>query len=195
VSTEKSGELASRLTFQDPNAESHLNLSARFLRLARFLLSRRVVSFISTILTLALCALSLPPLAEASLGGDAQSVASDSNALSARSGSPESHERYTVTTLQADSTTVREYADLSGHIFAVAWDGLTQPDLSTLLGPLYDEYQQESGKQEHVAGRRNSRGVASRNVVVQTSGHMRRQTGRAYLHAKIPAGVSVAEIK
>jgi hypothetical protein len=41
-------------------------------------------------------------------------------------------------------TSVREYADAGGTVFAVAWDGPTKPDLNQLPGQYFAEYENRS---------------------------------------------------
>lgn len=130
----------------------------------------------------------------ATLGEEAASIARDRTALSAVKKSSTSHTRYTVQEVASDATTVREYLNPSGVVFAVAWNGMVHPDLTTLLGSYASEYRAAKRQAARQHGQRRSRVAASR-VTVETWGHMRDLRGRAYLPALLPEGVSVDEIQ
>ena len=134
-----------------------------------------------------------PRQARATLGEGADSVARDRHALSAAAPTITSHANYTVQEVISDAATVREYLNLSGVVFAVAWNGMAHPDLSTLLGSYATEYQNAKRQTPRKHGERRSKVQASR-VIVETWGHMRNLQGRAYLPALLPEGVSVNEI-
>jgi hypothetical protein len=101
---------------------------------------------------------------------------------------------YTVHEIRSESTTVREYVTPSGIVFAIAWNGRTHPDLTSLLGSYAGEYKDALQRTLREPGRR-SRTVKTDRVVVEKWGHMRNLQGRAYAPALIPPGVSIDEIK
>ena len=144
-------------------------------------------------LVLLVISLPLPRQAQATLGEGADSVARDRQALSAVSKTTSSHANYTVQEVTTESATIREYLNLSGVVFAVAWNGLAHPDLNTLLGSFAGEYRAAKRQTERKRGQRRSR-VQSGQVIVETWGHMRNLQGRAYLPALLPEGVSANEI-
>ena len=145
-------------------------------------------------LAIAIAAVAWLPRAEAALGEAASSIESDGRALTAARRGVAAHPRFTVETLQSDSATVREYVSPAGVVFAVAWDGLAQPDLTPLLGAHAGEYRAALEGTPRIRGRRSQRVVAE-NVVVETWGHMRHLQGRAYLPALLPGGVTIDDIK
>ncbi len=130
----------------------------------------------------------------AALGEPADSIASDQKALSALRSSSTAHKNYTVQVVGSDAVTVREYISPSGIVFGVAWNGMTRPDLTQLLGTYFTEYQQARKQAPPKPGRRFSR-VKTDRVIVETWGHMRNLQGRAYAPALIPSGVTIDEIK
>ena len=145
-------------------------------------------------LSLTLTVLAAVPQAQATLGESADSVESDRNALSAARGATTTSPGYTVHEVRSETTTVREYVSLSGVVFGIAWNGLTHPDLTPLLGSYTYEYQKALGQVPRQPGRRHVQ-VKTDRVVVEKYGHMRNLQGRAYAPALIPQGVSVDEIK
>lgn len=88
---------------------------------------------------------------------------------------------------------VREYLDPAGAVFAVTWSGPVVPDLQQLLSGYYSEYSAALAKLSPAELRRSGN-VALQDLVVQSSGHLRAYAGRAYLPARLPAGVSPAQI-
>jgi len=135
-----------------------------------------------------------PRQALATLGEPATSVESDSKVLSARQRTTTTRTAYTVQEVVSDANTVREYITPAGIVFAIAWNGLTHPDLAPLLGSYVGEYRQALRQTPRKPGRRSHQ-VRANGVVVEKWGHMRNLQGRAYAPALIPPGVSVDEIK
>ena len=137
--------------------------------------------------------LTLPRQTLATLGEGAASVTQDRQALSATRKATTTHANYTVQEVATDATTIREYLNLSGVVFAVAWNGIVHPDLTTILGSYDSEYRAAKRQAPRTHGQKRSK-VESSRVIVETWGHMRNLQGRAYLPALLPEGVSVDEI-
>ena len=95
-----------------------------------------------------------------------------------------------------NGTTVREYVSRShGLVFAVTWRGPFVPDMKQLLGNYFSQYRQAVRAQhENQVGIRPLR-ISSPRLVVETAGHMRAFSGRAYDPALMPSGVSVDDIR
>ena len=132
--------------------------------------------------------------AKATLGESADSVESDRNVLSAVQGISTIAPAYTIHEVRSEATTVREYVSPSGVVFGIAWNGLTHPDLTSLLGSYTNEYKKALGQVQRQPGRRHVH-VKTDRVVVEKWGRMRDLQGRAYVPSLIPQGVSVDEIK
>ena len=130
----------------------------------------------------------------ATLGEPAASVESDRKALSAGERVTSARAGYTVQEVVSDANSVREYISPAGIVFAIAWNGLTHPDLAPLLGAYVGEYRQALRQTPRKPGRRSLQ-VKGNRVVVEKWGHMRNLQGRAYAPALIPSGVNVDEIK
>jgi hypothetical protein len=132
--------------------------------------------------------------AQATLGESVASVESDRKAFSAVRHTTLTRNGYTVQELKSDANVVREYISSSGVVFAIAWNGLSHPDLTTLLGTYVGEYQQALQQTASHKGKRYLQVKANR-IVVEKWGHMRNLQGRAYIPTLIPSGVSINEIK
>jgi uncharacterized protein DUF2844 len=148
--------------------------------------------FVSTSIGVALIAVAVAPAARASLGGTEATVETDRLAIGATRRTLASG-RFTVHELQSPSgTTVREFVSPAGTVFAVAWQGSTLPDLRQLLGAHFDEYVAASATRRT---RRSPVFIELPGLVVQSSGHLRAFTGRAYLPGALPPGVSSEEVR
>jgi hypothetical protein len=132
--------------------------------------------------------------AHATLGEKATSIAKDRKALSAVKRGTTAFEKYSVQEMASDASTVREYVNADGMVFAVAWNGMTHPNLTSLLGSYADDYGTAKRQQPRRHGQKRSK-VQGEQVVVETWGHMRDLRGRAYLPSLLPEGVAVNEIK
>jgi len=131
----------------------------------------------------------------AALGGDATSVQLDQSQMK---GSLHSAQKatYAVHEITAPTgTVVREYVSPTGKVFGVAWQGPFVPDLQQLLGTYFDQYSKaaKSAKQAHVG--RQPLFIQQPGLVVQTGGHMRSYTGRAYVPEMLPQGVIADAIR
>jgi hypothetical protein len=101
---------------------------------------------------------------------------------------------YSIKETTLDSgTVVREYVGAGGAVFAVAWSGPFMPDLRTLLGAQFATLTAENAARPR--GRRGQLRVARADVVIESGGHMRAWSGRAWLTGALPAGVDSAVIE
>jgi hypothetical protein len=132
--------------------------------------------------------------AQATLGETAESVESDIRNLTAVRGADTVRNSYTVQEIRYGETAVREYVSPPGVVFGIAWNGLTHPDLTQLLGPYLGEYE-EALRQSTGTGDRSRFELKTKRLVVEKWGHMRNLQGRAYAPELIPSGVKVDEIR
>lgn len=129
----------------------------------------------------------------ASLGGPISSIESDRQALNGQIRTS-SHGNYSISDISQDGTTVHEYRRTDGTVFAVSWRGLTQPDLSVILGSYYQEYR-DADLPRSTRQARGARVIRSDNLVMERSGHMRDVRGKAYVPALLPQGFKAEEIQ
>lgn len=101
--------------------------------------------------------------------------------------------RYFSSTEKA--TTIREYLDENGFVYAISWQGPRTPNLNVLLGRFYGEYAIASAMTPRIRGHRNSRAVASANIEIRFFGHMRDFRGVAYIKGQLPANVNWVELQ
>jgi hypothetical protein len=101
---------------------------------------------------------------------------------------------YTVSQKALDSgTTVREYLDAQGNVFAVSWSGPFLPDLKEILGEHFETLAAQQRNQR--AGGRSPLHIRQSDVVIDSEGHMGAFQGRAWLPAQLPAGFDPQAIK
>lgn len=141
----------------------------------------------------ALLMLALPFSASATLGESATSTETDRVSMNASMRMVPAT-KYTVHEIQTPSgTTVREYVSAAGTVFAVAWQGPVMPDLRQTLGGYFDRYTAAAAAGRHASHRHIA--VRESDLVVQSNGHMRSFSGRAYLPQLLPQGVAIEEIQ
>jgi hypothetical protein len=141
-----------------------------------------------------LIVVAIPNRAQARLGGSVESIETDRKSFSAVQRSVTSDAAYTVHTIDNGATVIREYASPEGVVFAIVWEGTRTPDLPTLLGSYFGQYNQALADTPRAPGARHL-SVQADDVVVQKWGQVGSVRGRAYAPALIPNGVSIDEIK
>jgi uncharacterized protein DUF2844 len=87
---------------------------------------------------------------------------------------------------------VHEYFAPNGMIFAVSWRGPGVPDLKQMLGSYYEQARQAASGPHY---NHHHLMVATPEVVVQSSGHLRSFAGRAWAPALLPQNFSINDIK
>lgn len=133
-------------------------------------------------------------IARAELGGDRSSVLADATSLQGvvQSSTPGP---YSVQQILAPSgVLVREYLSAQGRVFAVSWTGPVVPNLAGLLGHYYAPYAAALAARSPAELRRSA-DIVLPDLVVQSSGHLRAYSGRAYLTQQLPAGVALEQIQ
>lgn len=140
----------------------------------------------------ALIAALLPHVASATLGQPEMTVQTDAAQTHAVIRSSEDRSSYRVHEILLPSGTVmREFVAPNGNVFAVTWQGPTRPDLRQALGPYFDAF--ASAPRTKLSDRRHVQ-IQRGDLVVQSGGHMRALSGRAYLLSAIPSGVNIGDL-
>jgi uncharacterized protein DUF2844 len=134
----------------------------------------------------------LPHVASATLGQPEMTVQTDAGQIHAAIKSSEDRTGYRVHEIQLPSGTVmREFVAPNGNVFAVTWQGPTRPDLRQALGQYFDAF--ASAPRTKLSDRRHVQ-IQQGDLVVQSGGHMRALSGRAYLLSAIPSGVNIGDL-
>lgn len=141
-------------------------------------------------------ALLCPPSAFAALGGNVESITNPSSQAVVRaqvrtipSNGYSVHESITEA-----GVTVREYASPQGIVFAVTWSGPSIPDLQQFLGGYFPQFR-DAMSERRQRGVRGPVILQQNDLVVESRGHMREFSGRAYAPTLLPPQVSIEEIQ
>jgi hypothetical protein len=132
--------------------------------------------------------------AHASLGSDANSVASDAEQLHGIVQPATLGQARVLEIVTDNGMHVREFLNQQGVVFALTWEGPVMPDLQQLLGAGFPAYSAALAAHERPGLHRSVR-VATAELVVESNGHLRAYAGRAYLPALLPAGVSLPDLR
>jgi hypothetical protein len=150
---------------------------------------------LKAIQVLGFAALVIPPVsARASLGGKTTSV-EDDRAVVQASRTVTELDVYSVHELAIPTgTVVREFVSPGGTVFAVSWHGPFIPDLRLFLGEHFGAFAEAVARTPRRPGH-GSLLVNTPHLVVESVGHMRAFAGRAYLPARLPAGLDEGAIR
>jgi hypothetical protein len=97
---------------------------------------------------------------------------------------------YTILEITTSELVVREY-ESRDTVFAVAWRGRRPPNLVSLLGSYFQEYQEAAAAAASNGPRmRGMTRIQGSRVVVETGGHPGDVRGRAYIPSLLPPGVT-----
>lgn len=97
---------------------------------------------------------------------------------------------YTIQEITTSELVVREYVSRD-TVFAVAWRGRRPPNLVSLLGSYFREYQEAAAAAASIGPRmRGMTRIQGSRVVVEAGGHPGDIRGRAYLPSLLPSGVT-----
>jgi hypothetical protein len=131
----------------------------------------------------------------ASLGGDASSVQTDQVHMQGTRQTTTT-QSYTVSEIRAATgTVVREYASSTGTVFAIAWHGPWPPDMHQLLGSYFEQYVQAAKAQSAARMGRRPLMIEQPGLVVQSGGHPRAFSGKAYVPEMLPQGVRAEDLR
>jgi hypothetical protein len=144
---------------------------------------------------IALLMLTLPIPALAALGGDIATVHQDQAQMK---GSLKTTENvvFTLHEIKAPAgIVVREYVSPVGQVFGVTWQGSAMPNLQQLLGSYYQAFSEAVQAQKAARKGHGPLYIQLPGLVVESTGHMRSFSGRAYDPGKLPQGVSANDIR
>jgi hypothetical protein len=91
-------------------------------------------------------------------------------------------------------TTVKEFMDAQGMVFAVQWVGPVMPELDDLLGTYFKIFQLHTKQMRSQGQFRTAVNIARSDVVVRSNGRMRNYFGSAYVPTLVPTQVNIDDI-
>ena len=128
------------------------------------------------------------PKTWAVLGEPASSVDTDRVALAGQV-SITTAPLYTIQEITTPELVVREYVSRD-MVFAVAWTGRRPPNLVSLFGSYFQEYQEAATVASSGPRMRGMTHLQGPHVVVETGGHPGDIRGRAYIPSLLPSGMT-----
>jgi hypothetical protein len=126
----------------------------------------------------------------AALGGDVTTVEADRASLKGAL-RMQTAAAYTIHEIQASGLVVREFVSASGRVFGVSWQGSGIPDLQQMLGSYYAGFAQAASVAHHDHHHLN---IQTPEVMVQSRGHTREFTGRAWAPALLPQNFILSDL-
>jgi hypothetical protein len=132
--------------------------------------------------------------AQATLGEAISTAQQNAVVLKAAQKATTTADTYTVSEMSADGSTIKQYANREGIVFAVSWSGFAKPDLGVLFGGYFNEYMQASNELPKQVGARSTTFKSSR-LVVRRGTRMRDQRGFVYIPSLVPKDVNIEELR
>jgi hypothetical protein len=130
----------------------------------------------------------------AGLGEGQSSIETDRVRMSARH-SVARAQQYAVHELKtANGSRVQQFVAANGLVFAVRWNTLYKPDLSSMLGTSFPDYYSAAQVAAKRGGIQRQFRHEGSDLVVQSSGHLQVFSGFAYRRSMIPQGLSPKSI-
>jgi hypothetical protein len=131
--------------------------------------------------------LSIP--ANAALGGNVSGISLEQSQFGSQLSIQQQNSVTVYIQTLPTGTSLEEYADASGTIFALKWRGSSLPNFQIVLGAYFNDY---------VAAIQKARGPVSlnnENIILQSGGIMGAYQGFAYLPKRIPAGFAISTLE
>ena len=152
-------------------------------------------------LALAACLLLGPQSSRAALGARVASVpdaAPLARTNSQRHGTDSGHSAAPAfaehTYTQSSGTTIREFVNVEGLVFAVAWRGAVLPDFQALLGAHFDALKAQAEHNRASRKRGAPISIQTDELVLSSRGRSRQFSGYAYLPAMVPEGLDIKDV-
>lgn len=98
------------------------------------------------------------------------------------------------TTQLPNGTSVVEYMDRNGTVFAVTWEGPVLPDLPATLGRYFAQFKSEVQQLGTASRRAGVLNLRDSDLVVHSEGRMRRFSGYAYVVSLVPPGLNLQDV-
>jgi hypothetical protein len=130
------------------------------------------------------------------LGGDVATIQVDQTRMRAQHLSHAPVAGGTVQELRmADGSSIRQYVNAQGTVYAVAWSTRLKPDFALMLGRHADEFNAGVASAARPAGLQRRAVVDRGDLVVDSAGRPGAFVGRAWLKSLVPAGTRVDAIR
>ena len=95
----------------------------------------------------------------------------------------------------SDGSSVKEYVNASGLVFAVSWRTRLKPDLAALLGARYVAASPAPVAASGVSSMKRQQTVRQPDLVLRQGGRMNAFAGLAYMPTLVPSGVNADALR
>ncbi len=95
----------------------------------------------------------------------------------------------------ANGSSIREYVNAAGIVYAVAWSTRLKPDYAALLGQYTADFEAGAASAAAAPGLKRSVAVDRGDLVVQSFGRLGSFVGKAWLKSQMPVGVGADAIR
>lgn len=94
-----------------------------------------------------------------------------------------------------DGSSIKEYVNAAGLVFAVSWRTRLKPDLEALLGTHFMVYAAKQNAAAGVAASKRQQSVRQPNLVIHQAGRMNAFAGLAYVPTLVPQGIDADALR
>jgi Protein of unknown function (DUF2844) len=130
------------------------------------------------------------------LGGDAATIQADQMRLRAQRQAIALVQGGTVQELRmADGSSIRQFVNAQGKVYAVAWSTRLKPDFAQMLGRHAAEFDAGVASTARQPGLQRRALVDRGDLVVDSAGRPGAFVGRAWLKSMVPTGTTVDAIR
>ncbi len=130
--------------------------------------------------------------APASLGDPASRIRCDHQLLGSTPHSVDRGDYKIVQIDRDDGAIVKQYVNGAGLVFGVTWQARNVPNLKPLLGAYFPEFQRAVQARGHRGGPLM---LKTKNLIVESAGHLRAFRGRAYIPRLLPRQLTAAVLQ
>lgn len=130
------------------------------------------------------------------LGGDLASVQADQTRMRAARVTTSAAQTASVHDIRlADGSSIRQFVNAQGIVYAVAWSTRMKPDFAQMLGRHAAEFDAGVAAERRAPGLQRSVTVDRGDLVVHSAGRPGAFVGKAWLKSQLPAGTSADAIR
>jgi hypothetical protein len=130
------------------------------------------------------------------LGGDVTTIQADQTRLRAQRRALVTAQAGAAHELQlAGGSTIRQFVNAQGTVYAIAWSTRLKPDFTQLLGRHAAQFDAGVASQARAPGLKRQAIVDSGDLVVESAGRPGAFVGRAWLKSLLPSGTRTDAIR
>jgi hypothetical protein len=143
----------------------------------------------------ACCVLLYSHAAQAVLGAPMDTVQADQIRFKGARSEIKSGQMTTHEIRLRDGSSIKEYVNAAGMVFAVSWRTRLKPDLEALLGAQFAVHAATVTAASGVAGSKRQQSIRQPNLVVHQAGRMNAFAGLAYVPTLVPEGINADTLR